>query len=133
MRVSPSLRHEHLLALNASEPARRFPQACHDIVETSAERVACRPKLLHIVEHRIGGLSPDSRREGTAPQLLHVVLVGSDATKHGLDLREQIKAVDLHGFGMVAVEPFWVGRVLHDIARVRCSRVIQQADGPADR
>jgi hypothetical protein len=102
--MSASLRPEHLLALNASEPARRFPDACHDIVETSAERVACRPKLLHIVEHRIGGLPPDSRREGIAPQLLHVVLVGSNASKHGLDLREQIKAVDLHGLGMVVIE-----------------------------
>ena len=80
--AAPTATISRRTALNASEAARRFPDACHDIVETSAEGVACRPKLLHIVEHRIGRFLPDSRREGIAPQLLHVLLVGSNVSNH---------------------------------------------------
>ena len=77
-----------------------------DIVQSGAERVAHLPKLLHIVKHGGGRLPPDSRPERRAPQLLHVLLVGSNMSQHGLDLCEQVEAVHLHSLGMVVVEPF---------------------------
>jgi hypothetical protein len=63
----------------------------------------------------------DSRHERRLPQRLHILLVGSNAPQHGLVLREQVEAVNLHSLGMVVVRPFSVGRVLHDIASVHYS------------
>ena len=94
-----------LLGSSARDPARGFLNAYHDVVQSGAERVAHLLKLLHIVKDRGRGLPPDSRREWPVPQILHVLLVGSNVSQHGLNLREQVEAVDFHRLGMFGVEP----------------------------
>jgi hypothetical protein len=110
------------LTLSACEPARCSLDADRNVVESGAERVAHLPKLFHIIEHAGGGLLPHSRQERCASQLLHVLLVSSNVSQHGLDLREQIEAVNLHGLGVLVVQRVRAGRVRHDAVSVHRSR-----------